>query len=341
MLSICFNQLLVHLKHEHDDTSTGGAGSQDHRPRETRTLQEYKAATKPRTITKTMDDASHNLCEARFFPFPLDLKSLGMNMPCSISPVNTIVDLSHLGVDVNNPELARKMHNRSVTNIRLRDFSDTNLRNYHAAGDALVAVETSRSQLQLGRALKQLEGPKECLRAFFNFSAIARHFHTLDWSSSALFKVALEKYCGGSPTVSQFSLLFEKFIHSNGVRAQRQAVPMTYQEILVLWNTHIHPPTLDSATVSSAVQNELKRMNILPPKRGGARPEGVTPAKTQRTDREQHTFCENFNKSSSCSNSKSQDGCLDQDGKFMKHSCSMRMKGGKICGSSKHGFPSH
>ena len=159
-LSICFNQLLVHLKHEHDDSSSADAGSQDHRPRETRTLQEYKAATKPRTITKTMDDASHNLCEARFFPFPLDLKSLGMNMPCSISPVNTIVDLSHLGVDVNNPELVRKMHNRTVTNIRLRDFSDANLRNYHAAGDALVAVETTRSQLQLGRALKQLDGTK-------------------------------------------------------------------------------------------------------------------------------------------------------------------------------------
>ena len=189
MLSICFNQLLVHLKHEHDDTSAGGAGGQDHRPRESRTLQEYKAATKPRTITKTMDDASHNLCEARFLPFPLDLKSLGMNMPCNIFPVNTIVDLSHLGVDVNNPELARKMHSRSVTNIRLRDFSDANLRNYHAAGDALVAVETSRSQLQLGRALKQLDGSKECLRAFFNFSAIARHFHPLDWSSSALLKV--------------------------------------------------------------------------------------------------------------------------------------------------------
>ena len=109
-----------------------------------------------------MDDASHNLCEARFLPFPLDLKSLGMNMPVTISPVLTIVDLSYVGVDINNPELLRKMHNRAVTNIRLRDFSDTNLRNYHTAGDALVAVETTRSQLQLGRCLKQLEGTKVC-----------------------------------------------------------------------------------------------------------------------------------------------------------------------------------
>ena len=179
------------------------------------------------------------------------------------------------------------------------------------------------------------------MRAFFNFSAIARHFHTLDWSPSALLKVALEKFCGGSPTVHQYSLLFEKFIHSNGVRAQRQAVPLTYQEILVLWNTHIHPPMIDSATLGTAVQNELKRMNIVPPKRGGARVEGVTAAKAPRTDRGQHSFCEDFNKPSSCSNTKSQDGCLDLSGKFLRHSCSMRMKGGKICGSSKHGFPSH
>ena len=160
MLSVCFNQLLVHLRHVHEDTDLNPGMSGDHRQKGSKTHKEYKAATKPRTILKTMDDASHNLCEARFFPFPLNLKSCGLNMPTSITPVNTIVDMSHLGVDVNNPELLRKMHDRAVTNIRLRDFSDTNLRNYHAAGDALVAVETSRSQLQLGRCLKQLEGTK-------------------------------------------------------------------------------------------------------------------------------------------------------------------------------------
>ena len=72
--------------------------------------------------------------------------------------------------------------------------------------------------------------------------------------------MAIEKHCNGPPTVAQNVLFFEKFIHSNGVRAQRQAMPMTYQEILVLWSTHINPPSLDSASLGTAVQNELKKM---------------------------------------------------------------------------------
>ena len=109
------------------------------------------------------------------------------------------------------------------------------------------------------------------MRAFYNYSAICRYFHTLDWSATSLLKVAIEKFCGGSPTVTQFSLLFEKFIHSNGVRAQRQEVPMTYQEILVLWSTHINLPTLDTNSLGTAVQNELKKMHLLSNKRGGGR----------------------------------------------------------------------
>ena len=153
----------------------------------------------------------------------MDLRTLGLNMTCIIYPVNSVIDMSHIVdinmshiVDINNPELVKKMHNRSTANVRLRDFSDTNLRNYHAAGDALVAVAASSSRLQLGRYLNEFEGvqvgfspqpPKwflhpyiyqECVKAYFNYSAICRHLHTLDWSG------------------------------------------MTLLEILTLWNTHIH-----------------------------------------------------------------------------------------------------
>ena len=54
----------------------------------------------------------------------------------------------------------------------------------------------------------------------------------LDWSPHALMKVVLEKYATGLPTVEMYERLFEKFIHENTVRAQKRAVPLTYQEIL-------------------------------------------------------------------------------------------------------------
>ena len=40
--------------------------------------------------------------------FPLDLKSLSMNMPCNIMPVKSMVNLNHYGVNMNNPELQRQ-----------------------------------------------------------------------------------------------------------------------------------------------------------------------------------------------------------------------------------------
>ena len=150
-------------------------------------------------MKNVIDDANHNLCEARFFPTPLDLKTLGQNMPVSISPVNTVVDMSHLGVDVTNADLIRKVHNRSTTTLRLKEFSDTNLRNFHAAGDELVAIQATKDHLQLGKKQKTLDDPQECIRAFFNYSAISTNFHVLDWSSKALMKVALEKYFFGPP----------------------------------------------------------------------------------------------------------------------------------------------
>lgn len=157
--------------------------------------------------------------------------------------------------------------------------------------------------------------------------------------------MVIEKHCNGSPTVAQYVLFFEKFIHSNGVRAQRQAMPMTFQEILVLWSTHINPPSLDSASLSTAVQNELKKMHVMPAKaqtnkRGGGKTDASPAPKNTRQDRDTK-FCEDWNKDSSCSNTQSPGGCVDQAGVFMKHSCSKRMPRGGFCGSSKHGLPSH
>jgi hypothetical protein len=144
----------------------------------------------------------------------------------------------------------------------------------------------------------------------------------------------------GAPTITQFSLLFENFIHSNGVRAQRQEVPMTYQEILVLWSTHINLPTLDTNSLGTAVQNELKKMHLLPNKRGGGGTEGSSAAKSPRPDRDTR-FCPNWNSPPGCTNTPTQGGCSDPTGKFLKHSCSKRLTGGKFCGSDRHGLPSH
>merc|ERR1712025_942536 len=78
MLDACVKELAIHVQCEHDLSSHSSAGGLNPSRRD-KSHEEYIAATKPRTILKTVDDATNNLCEARFFPMPLDHKALGQN----------------------------------------------------------------------------------------------------------------------------------------------------------------------------------------------------------------------------------------------------------------------
>ena len=108
---------------------------------------------------------------------PLDYKALGRNMPANITPINTVVDMSHVGVDITNANTLCKCHDRTLATKKLKDFSDSNLRLSHAAGDALVAVHTSKDTLKLGKDQKQLRDSEECVRAYFNFCTISHQYH--------------------------------------------------------------------------------------------------------------------------------------------------------------------
>ena len=355
LLETCFKQLTLHLLVAHGVSETSSGDAVNTVARGDKASREYQAATKPRTVKKVIDDATFNLSEARFFPFPLDLKTLGMNMPMAISPVNTVVDLSHLGVDVTNPELLRKLHNRANTVFRLREFSDTNLRNYHAAGDELVAVQATKDQLHLSKPKKQLDDPQECVRAFYNYCALSRNFHVLDWSPMCLMKLVLEKYFFGPPTVEQFTRLFEKFIHENAGRAQRRAVPLTYPEVVQIWNIYITPSPLNTSSIETVVDNRLNKLQLLNkreevsnregPPRGRGAPGmggyGQSPVKKQRFSRDD--YCQSFNTTQIppyCTNTVSQGGCIAADGRFLKHACNKKVAG-KFCNSDKHNYFSH
>ena len=123
-------------------------------------------------------------------------------MPTSITPINTVLDMSHVGVDITNADTLRKCHDRTLATKKLKDFSDSNLRLSHAVGDALVAVHTSKDTLKLGKDQKQLRDSEECVRPYFNFCAISHQYHVLDRSPMTLLKLVLEKYFSGPATVN-------------------------------------------------------------------------------------------------------------------------------------------
>ena len=164
-----------------------------------------------------------------------------------------------------------------------------------------------------------------------------RHIHPMDWSATALLRVALEKFSDEATTVPVYAKFFEKFVHTNGIRASKQAVPMVYQEILVLWSTSFSPSlTVDPSMLETAVRNVITNSDLLRQKRTSTTVSGARAPKQDRTD----IFCEDWNKPASCSNTAAQGGCVNQAGKFMKHSCTKRI-GNKYCGSNKHGQHNH
>ena len=116
-LDACVQQLKMHVQLVHGMAApgpmTGSSG------REEKMHQEYPAATKRRTVEKTVDDATANLCEARFYPMPLDNKALGWNIPTSIIPINMVVNMSHVGVDITNADTLHKCQDRILATKKL------------------------------------------------------------------------------------------------------------------------------------------------------------------------------------------------------------------------------
>ena len=185
-------------------------------------------------------------------------------------------------------------------------------------------------------------------QSFFNFCAISHNYHVLDRSPMALLKLVLEKHFSGPATVSQYSALFKKFIHESANRAQRRDVPLSYQEILTIWNTFIAPNNMSRATIEAIVENRLNfnkspglkfqpQGNRAQGNRGRA---GGPSAKKPRLK-----FCNSWNFNTSlplCTNTPATGGCMDANGEFLTHSCSYQDRYTRqTCKSDKHGLKLH
>ena len=340
-LEVTVMQYKLHLLSDHGIGEGKGAEGHNNPEKADKAQKGFLAATRPRTVVNVTDDALYNLCEARFFAAPLDNKVLGMKMPSCTSPVNTVVDLYHIGLDVTKTETMRKVQNRAAVNFKLRDFAENNLRAHNAPGDELVAIQQSKDHLYMKKKVHNLESPMACLKAFNNYSIMARNFHPLDWSSHALLKVALEKYAEGPPTVEMYEALFEKFIHENAVRAAKKGMPLTYEEILNKWNTTLAPSLMES--VMAMVKKSAYAANK--PSRDRREPsrDGVPSSPSKRLRLTRDDYCTQFNANPDppfCSSPQAPGGCINSAGKILRHACSHR-DGKRYCNSDKHNVFNH
>ena len=333
----------IHTRSVHGAVVSDNDGRVDEREysRPSKENRELQAALATRKVVKILDDANLNLCEARFFAFPINLKVLGQNMPVTATPVNTIVDLSHLGVDVTNAELLRKVHSRGDTSVKLKHFSNTNIRSSQSSSDELVAIQAKldKNQLKLGRHLKEIATAQEALIAIFNYVVLCRNFHPLDTSQMALLRVALEKFFSGPPSAASYSRFFEKFVHESSVRAHMKAVPLSYKEILDIWNTYIEPPSVTQVNIEKMVDQKIRQMSGVRGKNKSKGDKSDSRAKKPRIQ-----WCPNWNASPTapfCTNQQIVGGCTDDSGSQFVHSCSYKVAKGRTCGSKKHNKHTH
>ena len=202
-----------------------------------------------------------------------------------------------------------------------------------------MATKFQSNQLKLGRPQKELENAQEALKAFLNFSVLSRNFHPLDTSQAALLKVALEKFLTGPPKVVHYELLFEKFIHALAGRAQMNNEPLSYKDILDIWNTYIAPPAMNTISVENMVEKKLREALSNKNKRKS----GPSAIASNSPKKARTAFCPNWNENAVppfCHNQQANGGCLDAANTFFYHKCSVRV-GKRCCGSSKHNKHTH
>ena len=137
--------------------------------------------------------------------------------------------------------------------------------------------------------------------------------------------MVLYKMFEGPPTVDQYVRLFEKFISENGGRDQKNEVPLTYMEIVGLWNTFIAPSPLNIVAMEKVIDSKVKQFI----KGRGPSPTPSLPSShSKRTRLTKEDFCQDWNNSKTfplCSNTQAQGGCMS-GGKFLKHSCSRKTR---------------
>ena len=85
-------------------------------------------------------------------------------------------------------------------------------------------------------------------------------FHPQDWSPKALLKVVLDKMLEAPPSTEKYIRLFEKFISENAGRAQKNGIPLTYIEIVSLWNTFIAPSPITSVAMERVMYAKFKQL---------------------------------------------------------------------------------
>ena len=297
--------------------------------------EEYRRATQLVDFPATQDDCHLNLSPIRFLRAPLSWRNSQLQLPVEQSPVCTYGDYEAYGIEVNNRGLLKDLHNRATKSLRLKIFSDKNMKVTPSQQENLVAFDKSVSgNLITTKEWKELQSEKEAIKAVHNYMELCRAIHPLDSGPQILFKVMLEKFLSGSTSAKQLEDFFSSVTWELANRAAKKELPYKHAELMLKWDQMYRYSSNSLLTpvggpMDKQIKDYIKRLmetsNSSPPK------------KAKFTS----SWCPDFNKPAGCSNTpRDGGGCTDGSGKSLKHGCNIRTNG-KTCNSMDHGRPNH
>ena len=289
----------------------------------------YTEATKLRSIEAHKDNRVDVLSPVRFYPKPLRHKYIAELQPANQTPVWDRIDLSHLGIQLADTTIIKKIHNRAHATAELHDFSNLNLGLNEADKDVKLRPDKQGGMKQT-KGSKALSSISEAVMALMNCSTIWSHIHPCDYGTEVIVRFLLSKIHHPTSektlTVRGICKFFKAAFKGNADRVLGPEGPRTYQEIVTLFNSmDWSNQEAVFGTNEEFRRNHLKRTHSESSRTGGKNP--------------RVNWCFAFNTTGGCKRS-SGDTCK-KDGRVLKHSCSFVDADGKMCGAKDHGEAGH
>ena len=150
----------------------------------------YTEATQLRSIAAHEDNRVDILSPVRFYPMPLRYKYISDLQPANQKPVWDRIDLNHVGIQVADTTIVRKIHNRAYGGAKLEDFSPINLGVNESDKDFMLRPVQNGAMRQT-RGSRSITTYGECVGALMNCLTIWQHIHPCDYGTLVIVRFLL------------------------------------------------------------------------------------------------------------------------------------------------------
>ena len=310
--------------------------------------QAFKEATKLVDIAAHQDNRLDVISPVSYMRAPVRWRYAVSKLPTRITPVYSRLDLSHLGVRLNDNSIIAKMHNRAYAGAQLKDFSNANLEQTEEEKGDIIRTLASGGFKQ-SRNTREIKSMGEAVIALLNYELICRQLFVLDHGPLVIVRFLIEKINHPNSncritSVQTVVRFFKAAVKANADRVFSPDPARTYPEIIQFYNSM---DWVSSSLSQDDPFKENKGSNEDDKKtgknKGRKKVQGdMTLAGGRVIKFQGRDLCLKFQSAAGCSRTANSagDGCQNSYGTEFVHVCNAVEKGAG-CGSKSHGRSAH